>query len=260
MRFEDLFDRIISSANDQEAALANPRKLIICTTPRTAGHSVCRILHHNGLGIPTEYFQWQYALPLMKRWSADDKMDLDKLQLQAPVYGRHLLRNRSVDGIFSAKIFHENFDFMRRSIGGDDADWVYVFLTRRNKTDQTISLLSMLLTGRPFADDGVMRNVRQIEKVTRQAVENVAMYISASEANWKMKLSEIDADRVSTVSYEDFVSDPSKTLAAAMGAWFPHVDFQARPDSGTSRYLTDSRIKIAIEDEFGEYIDRFWRS
>jgi LPS sulfotransferase NodH len=260
MRFDDLYHKIIASDCDQPPSLSDPRKIIVCTTPRTAGHSICQILRHVGLGMPTEYFQWQYALPLMRRWSADDKMDLDKLQRQAPVYGQYLLQKRSVDRVFSTKIFHENFEFMRRSIGEDNPSWVYVFLTRRNKTEQTISLLSMLLTGRPFGDDGVMRNVRQIEKVTRRAVENVAMYISASEANWKTKLALIDVDRVSTVYYEDFVSDPSKTLAAGIGGWFPDVDFSVRQGPGKGRYRTDKQIKIAIEDEFGDYIRSFWQS
>ena len=76
MHFDEAYSQLLSAAFDQAGQGGKPVKILICTTPRTAGHSYCRVLRHFGLGLPTEYFQWQFALPLMRRWTGHDAIDV----------------------------------------------------------------------------------------------------------------------------------------------------------------------------------------
>jgi LPS sulfotransferase NodH len=258
MRLEKLYSHAISPGNDAPPPGETPRKLMVCTTPRTAGHHLCQILAQFGLGFPTEYFQWQYALPLMQRWSGDEATDLRQLSRRAADYGNYLVQNRSVDGVFSAKLFYENLDFMRRSLGADDDAWLYIFLTRRNKVDQTISLLSMLHTGRPFDSQEVLTGIPRIATFDEENIRNVALFISASEANWQRMLSDIDKSRIVRVDFEDVISQPSKTLSSTVGRWFPDIDFGGKAMPSAGKYRSDSVVKERLNEEFGDYIRSLW--
>ena len=258
MQLEILYSDAIAARNDAPPLTENPRKLILCTTPRTAGHYVCQILGQFGLGFPTEYFQWQYALPLMRRWSGDETTDLRQLSRLAASYGRHLLQNRIVNGVFSAKVFYENFDFMRRSLGDDDGTWLYVFLTRQNKVDQTISLLSMLHTGRPFDSEESLTGIPLITTFDEENIRNVALHISGSEANWHRIFSDIHKSRVVNINVEDIVSRPAETLSSTLGRWFPKIDFGSGMIPLGVKYKSDSEVKDRLKTEFGDYIRSLW--
>ena len=52
MQFDDLYSKFIAETYDRQSLVENPAKILVCTTPRTAGHSYCRILQQFGLGIP----------------------------------------------------------------------------------------------------------------------------------------------------------------------------------------------------------------
>ncbi len=259
MDFDDLYNRFIDSTYDRQGSARNPAKILICTTPRTAGHSYCQVLRQFGLGMPTEYFQWQYALPLMRRWSGDETMDLDGLGLQAAVYGRHLLEKRSVNGVFSAKIFYDNLQFMRHSIGDDGPGSFYVFLSRRNKVDQTISLLSMLHTGQPFDSPETLPGIPTLKMLSEKIVNDTVRHIFSAERSWKNYLATIDSGRVAHVFYEDFIADPTGNARTTMSNWFPAFDPGPKAEAESRRYGHDAELKTIIGRQFGGHIRRLWR-
>lgn len=260
MNFDKLSSKFIAATYDRQSSTENPAKILVCTTPRTAGHSYCQVLQQFGLGIPTEYFQWPYALPLMRRWSADDTMDLEKLNQQAPAYGRHLLEKRTENGVFGAKIFYENLPFVRNSIGEDDSNSFYVFLSRRNKVDQTISLLSMLLTGRPFDSHERSSGIPVMKNLSEKAVRDTAQYILDSEVRWGNYLNTLDRQRVAHVCYEDFIADQQESVSVTMNKWFPGFELTSKATATTKRYAQDIDFKNMIAMQFGDYLRRFWRN
>lgn len=260
MHFDDLYSDYIAATYDRQSLTENPVKILICTTPRTAGHSYCQVLQQFGLGVPTEYFQWQYALPLMRRWSADDTMDLQKLSQQAPAYGRHLLEKRTENGVFSAKIFYENLPFARSTIGDDDGNSFYVFLSRRNKVDQTISLLSMLHTGQPFDSQETLPGIPTVTILREKVVRDTAQYIFDSEIRWKNYLNTLDRHRVAHVCYEDFIANQQENASATMSNWFPGFELDSKAISTSKRYAHDVELKNMIKRQFGDYLRRFWQN
>ncbi|WP_214472544.1 Stf0 family sulfotransferase [Mesorhizobium sp. dw_380] len=259
MHFDDLYSEYMAATHDRQSSIENPAKILVCTTPRTAGHAYCQVLQQFGLGIPTEYFQWQYALPLMRRWSADDAMDLEKLDRQAPAYGRHLLEKRTRNGVFGAKIFFENLPFARNSIGDDDSHSFYVFLSRKNKVDQTISLLSVLHTGQPFDSQVTLPGIPTVPSLSEKVVRATAQHIFDSEIRWKNYLNTLDGRRVAHVCYEDFIANQQENASATMGNWFGGFDFKSKAISTGKRYAHDVEFKTMIGRQFGEFIRRFWR-
>lgn len=262
MRMEELYHHLLSEAFDRDdPADGDRRKLVICTTPRTAGHACCRQLSEFGLGVPTEYFQWQYALPLMRRWTAAPELDLNALEGMAAEYGRLLLKHRSRGGVFAAKIFHENHDFIRAALGGDDDTWLYIRLARRDKVAQTISLLSLIYTGRPFDSDDQLADMILIGQIGPEAVRKAVNFIHDAEMKWANRLASIPAARQATLVYEDFVADPAGALKQAVGAWFRELaeTDDVRHAAGR-RYSTDRDLKAQIEDRYGDEIARMWKA
>ncbi|WP_206523178.1 hypothetical protein, partial [Mesorhizobium sp. M7A.T.Ca.TU.009.02.1.1] len=201
----------------------------------------------------------QYDLPLMRRWSADDAMDLEKLNQQAPDYGRRLLAKRTENGIFAAKIFFENLPFARDSIGGDDDNSFYVFLSRRNKVDQTISLLSMLHTGQPFDSQETLPGIPTVTILTERVVRDTAQYIFDSEIRWKNYLNALDRRRVAEVCYEDFIANQQGNASTTMSYWFPGFELKSKTISASKRYAHDVEFKTMIKRQFGDYVRRFWQ-
>jgi len=259
MHFDDLYGKFVSAAFDRQSSVENPAKILVCTTPRTAGHSYCQVLQQFGLGMPTEYFQWQYALPLMRLWSADPTMDLEKLNQQAPTYGRHLLQKRTENGVFSAKLFFENLPFARSSIGDDDGKSFYIFLSRTNKVDQTISLLSMLHTGQPFDSEETVPGIPTAKVLSEKVVRDTAQYIFDSEIRWKNYLNTVDRRRVAHVFYEDFIADQQENASATLSTWFPGLALKSKAISTSKRYAHDVEFKTMIGRQFGGCIRRFWQ-
>ncbi|RWM16785.1 MAG: hypothetical protein EOR72_08790 [Mesorhizobium sp.] len=260
MHFEEAYSKLLSAAFDQAGQDGQPAKILICTTPRTAGHSYCRVLRHFGLGLPTEYFQWQFALPLMRRWTGHDAIDVPALGQAAASYGRQLLAKRSVNGVFAAKLFAGNLDFARRSIGEDDTGSFYVFLSRRNKVEQTVSLLSMLHTGQPFDGGETLPGIPKLKMISQRAVIETVRHIADCETVWRNYFSTIDATRVATVAYEDFVASPYENARATMRSWFPAHDLEKPAASEASgRYQNDAAMKTIIGRQFGGLIRELWR-
>ncbi|TPI43791.1 hypothetical protein FJ414_02970 [Mesorhizobium sp. B3-1-6] len=257
--FDETYTRLLSADLDRDGAAENPYRILICTTPRTAGHTYCQVMRHFGLGLPTEYFQWQFAVPLMRRWTGDDTFDVPALDRGASSYGKHLLMRRSVEGVFAAKLFFGNLDFARLSIGEDDASSFYVFLSRRNKVDQTVSLLSMLHTGQPFDGGETLPGVPMLRTISQKAVIDTVRHIADSEAKWRSYLSTIDVTRVAHVAYEDFVVNPHDNVKATMRNWFPARNLRNDALAANGRYSNDASVKSIIARQFGGLIRQLWR-
>lgn len=260
MRYDDLFTNVLTDQLDAHDETVDRRKIVICTTPRTGGHSCCQQLRAFGLGVPTEYFQIQYATPLMRRWSNSPDLERDELPHRAGEYGAQLLNKRSRNGIFATKIFYENLPFMREALGADDDSWFYVRLTRRDKVAQTISLLSMTSTGRAFDSDDQIQELVAIDNIGPKNVQNAVRYLHQRELAWSSMLASIPQERKSKIFLEDFIKDAEESVRLAVADWFTQLPETPAAPLKLNRYSSDNDLKNQIKSRYSDYIAEAWKN
>jgi LPS sulfotransferase NodH len=253
------YSRLLSAESDRPAPSGSIARLLICTTPRTAGHTFCRALSAVNWGVPTEYFHPGYALPLMNRWTGSKARRVAFYTQQAAHYGRLLLANRVANGIFSAKVFFEQLDFLRQCMGDDLENWFCIRLFRRDKTAQTISLATMSLTRRPF--DGPVKDysIHHAERLELPEIENFARYLMSQEALWDEFCRRLDPGRIVRVACEDFLDSPANAISRIAGQFsLPGIGEASFP--GWAPYRIDRAVKDSTQERFGKQIADLWRA
>ncbi len=123
-----------------------PRKLLICTTPRTSSNSLLGWMHAAGLGLPDELFHRDTIAENAAKWNLRPKPDGS---IDLNIYAGIAMQNLAVNGIFSAKFQYAQFE---RLIRADVArtvfkDAVVIYLHRNDLAAQAASYLTALETG-----------------------------------------------------------------------------------------------------------------
>jgi LPS sulfotransferase NodH len=123
------------------------RTLIICAAPRTGSYELCRHLIAAGIGVPHEYFNFNYAQRIAERWAIKG----DPLgDAELPHYIKLLRRRRSRGGLFATKIQFLQFDrYLRNESGAalfDGACVVHLF--RPDVATQYASVRAAVESGR----------------------------------------------------------------------------------------------------------------
>lgn len=258
MRYDDLFTGVLTDQLDAPDDNTKKRKIVICTTPRTGGHACCQQLNAFGLGVPTEYFQIQFAAPLMRRWSGSPNMEREEIRQRAEEYGSYLFENRTRNGFFSAKIFYDNLPFMRDALGADDDSWFYLRLLRRDKIAQTVSLLSMFSTGRAFDSDEQIEELVNISSIGLQNIHNAVRYLHQNELAWSSYFASIPQERKSKIFLEDFANNSETTLRLAVADWVGNFPLDTKKEIKTKRYSSDSDLKERIKEQYAGQIADIW--
>jgi len=119
---------LIGPEFDSQSSTPADRTLIICAAPRTGSYELCRYLLAAGIGVPHEYFLFENARVLAKRWAIADH------PLREPQLGRYieeLRRRRAQNGVFAAKLQYDQFERALRNRHGaalfDGACVVHLF-------------------------------------------------------------------------------------------------------------------------------------
>lgn len=260
MNFTNLVDDILSAKFDSASSGIPKHTLLLCTTPRTGGHTCCKRLLQLGAGVPTEYFQPQFALRLARRLAENQRLQLTDLQQYASTYGTALRKYRTKNSVFAAKIFLENYEFCRRSIGPENDKWRYLRLVRRDKVAQTISLLCMLRTGRPFDSDQTLENVVMLKDIGSQSVANAVKYLQACEKKWDVMLAHIPAERRALIYTEDLLQSSATTFEDALAKLLPATDLdRTGAIVPTKKYAVDAELKAELWDEYSAQIEGHWQ-
>jgi LPS sulfotransferase NodH len=251
------FDQMVSDAYDRptEAPPAEIRRVMLCTMPRTAGHTVCDAMRRAGWGIPTEYFMANFALPFQRRWF--DAAPADPQALAGP-YGEKLLALRTANRIFSAKVFHGDLDFAHAAVGRDHGNWAYIYLHRNDKVSQILSMAAVRKTGRLFDTDAESEFIPLLETIDRRAIEDLFWWITRQEQAWKQYLLRIDPARFISISSEALLADPARVLKT-IAARFALPDPGDAIDAGAirnGRYRTDAAFKQALRERYGDMLAR----
>lgn len=239
------------------------RSIVICTTPRSGSTLLCRYLAATGCaGNPQEYLL-EPALPvLQERQGARD----------FPGYFEALLsRQVTPNGVFSIKlmgvpdVFEGYLARLRELPGLGDPERPapellaaafpgvrYVWLTRRDRTRQALSLLRAQASGRwqsTQAAPAAPAAPKAAGAPDLGAVDDAVGDLVSWDAAWESFFAQAGVRPVNLV-YEDLVRDPSATLHELLAAleialpaeWKPGPPERSRlADETTERWLATYR-------------------
>lgn len=194
---------------------------LICTTPRTGSTFLGTLLTNTGLaGMPWEYFnEAEYSTWLFEHFQVYNFNEyLHKIFKNTP----------SSNGVFGAKVmgagYFETFanrirqlpNYKNQNLSTPELmedffyNLKYIWLTRRNKIRQAISLYKALQSGRWHTND--KRKLTGIEPVFDfESVEYYLKEIIKQEAYWERFFNEADIIPL-TIVYEDFCIDQEKAV------------------------------------------------
>ena len=190
LRYTEL--QISSELLDQPEFTDQPKKILICSTPRSGSYLLCRQMINAGLGIPHEYFNpivmrqmaprlglendlrgltWSPRVglegdPRKRIWSPRAWKDrLFSRRQRAPAaemaflrkYLRFLLTRRCQGGIFAAKVHFRDYRKTLANPVGDELlrDTLFIQLYREDILKQAVSEHFAQLTGQWGIDESV---------------------------------------------------------------------------------------------------------
>lgn len=227
MRYTEL--QISSALLDQPEFVDAPKKLFICSTPRSGSYLLCRYMINAGLGVPHEYFNPYVIQQIAPRlglgesarrlnWRPPGRRDqlmLSRKERAAEVeflrtYLQILIPRRCQSGLFAAKIHFRDF---RRVLGNplgqellDGALFVHLF--REDLLKQAISEHFSQLTGRWGIDDTVTTPpVANPDFFDLHAIDRALVDVAEQDLGWRMYLARRGL-RPMLISYEQLCEDP----------------------------------------------------
>jgi trehalose 2-sulfotransferase len=222
---------------------------LICTTPRTGSNLLCELLQSTGAaGRPDDYFWnppfWQ------ERWGTPDFSGYVERMLQ---------EGTSANGAFGVKMMRHYLDDLLPGLAGiaglSDADpsavlsrifpsLQYVWLTRRDKVRQGISLYRALATSawrstdrRPGPGAEPEFSFTEIDRLVQQSI--------AADRSWQAYFERYGIEPLA-VAYEDLAARPEETVRAILrhldlplpeGTSPSAVRHQRQADAGTDDWV-----------------------
>lgn len=262
----DFNDFISSDFDAKTLAEKTVRKLIvICTVPRTAGHTLCRHMTANNWGIPTEYYLPDIAIPLFNRWSANPVHSMQDVLSRQAEYTGHLVNRRTVDGIFSVKLFPHQW---QQFVGGlsqraRTKERHCILLQREDLLEQTISSLATLLTQRPSFSSIELPGLTKIDQVDLDLVRRTFEWLLEKEAQWPRLISNYGGT-LHRVSSEELIDNPSATLSALADKMGLALNRAATSQSialeQNGVYQTNQKIKDELRLKFSPVLRKLMSS
>lgn len=194
---------------------------VVCATPRTGSSLLCELLKSTGLaGKPWEYFSVEQQQKLGHKWGVSEFREY---------FDRAIAEGTTPNGVFGFKImmrdFSEHFTDSLRGIAATEyktspeydllhhffPDLRYIWIMRRNKVRQAVSLLKAIQTKVWVKlDNG--KEVPQGELHYRYNTIDILMQrIVIFEATWQEYFAHNNIKPL-IVYYEDFVNSHQETV------------------------------------------------
>jgi LPS sulfotransferase NodH len=262
---------ISSELLDQPKFDGVPKKVFICSTPRSGSYLLCRFMINAGLGVPHEYFNPIVIRQIAPRfglhedvkalrWMPRGRKDIVFLRARQRSAERAFLRkylpivisNRCQQGVFAAKIHFRDFRTVLDNRIGEQLfkGGIFVHLYRDDLLKQAISERFSQLTGQWGIDDTVTTAPAVDPNFfDLGAIDRTIKDLSEQDRGWRSWLARNRATSIS-ISYEKLCEDPFKfveTIAERAG-----VDSQALKRGYTEAHLPsekDPRIPSKAEVE-----------
>lgn len=227
--------QISSELLDQPEFVGKPKKLFICSTPRSGSYLLCRYMINAGLGVPHEYFNPIVIQQIAPRLSFGhaardlnwfprgrrDRLLLRRAERQhekefLAAYIRFLMTRRCQGGVFAAKMHFRDFVRVLDNQPGTDLlqDGLFVYLYREDMLRQAVSEHFAQLTGRWGIDDTVTTPpVSSPNFFDHDAIDRALEDLSEQDRGWRLFMARHGAVPMS-ISYEKLCEDPFAFVVA----------------------------------------------
>jgi LPS sulfotransferase NodH len=234
LRYTEL--QISSELLDQPEFAGQPKKIFICSTPRSGSYFLCRQMINAGLGVPHEYFNpivmrqmaprlglesdirgltwlpygWKDRLLLRRRRGQQAELAfLDK-------FLKFLLARRCQGGVFAAKVHFRDF---RRTLANSIGDallenTLFIQLYREDILKQAVSEHFGQLTGRWGIDDSVTTTpAANPNFFDAAAVDRTVNDLADQDRGWRVFFARRGVVPM-LISYEQLCEEPFSFLEA----------------------------------------------
>jgi LPS sulfotransferase NodH len=232
MRYSEA--QMTSELLDQPEFTGLPRKIFICSTPRSGSYMLCRFMINAGLGVPHEYFN-----PVIMRQIAprlDPAIEFDRLKWRCrglrdrlpfgnadraaeirflENYISALIPRRCQGGIFAAKIhFDQYVRVLDNPVGRTLLDGgLFIYLFREDLLQQAVSRNFAYVTGRWGIDDAVTTApVSASDLLNVKGIDRELETLADEDRGWRVFLARNGLSPIS-VSYEQLCKEPFKFVA-----------------------------------------------
>ncbi|HVY14530.1 MAG TPA: Stf0 family sulfotransferase [Rhodopila sp.] len=221
--------QISSDLLDQPDFLGKPKKVFICSTPRSGSYLLCRYMINAGLGVPHEYFNpvvIQQIVPRLGfarnakdlKWSPRGRRDRLGLRRGEREQERDFLQQyieflttrRCQAGVLAAKIHYRDFARVLDNQVGQEllAGGLFVFLYREDMLKQAVSEHFAQLTGQWGIDDAVTTAPKENPNFfDYEAIDHALLDLSEQERGWRVYMARHGITPMS-ISYEKLCQDP----------------------------------------------------
>lgn len=226
------------------------KSVLICTTPRTGGHTLNEAFINAEWGVTMEYFNPDFMIPLQQRWIDKTITNFVAASSNLEGYGRHLLNSRSRGGVFSAKIFPSHVPSLDAAIPITLSSRKHVHLVRHDKIAQTISLAVTLLTKRAFNGEQQLKYLSKISIIDEAKMIEIFEWLKAGERYWKNYFLSIDPACVFTLSTEDLIANPRDRLIEISDKFDLPRSGLATINIVDDPYKQDSILKMELNRKF----------
>lgn len=239
MRYTE--QQMTSELLDQPMFEDKPRRIFVCSTPRSGSYMLCRYMINAGLGVPHEYFNPIIMQQISRRlglgataeklkWrrpTPRDRLPFGKAARAAEMdflekYTHALIPRRCKNGFFAAKVHYEQYiKVLNNKIGWDLLDGgTFVYLYREDLLKQAISTRFSFLTGRWSIDDTVTTApAKDPDFFDISAINSMLEMLADEDYGWRMFFAQNGISPI-FISYEQFCIDPFgfvKLLAGRVG-------------------------------------------
>jgi LPS sulfotransferase NodH len=233
MRYTE--SQVSSELLDQPLFAGEPRKVFICSTPRSGSYMLCRYMINAGLGVPHEYFNPIIIRDIAPRLGLGAAIEglqwrprnlRDKLPLRSPArvaeenflakYLAALVPIRCVNGVFAAKVHFGQFVKVLDNPTGRKLleRGVFIHLYREDLLKQAVSTHFSNLTGRWSIDDAVATVPQEKPDFFNvPAIDRTLQGLAEDDLGWRVFLARNGISAL-TISYEQLRKDPFGFVAA----------------------------------------------
>jgi len=220
---------------DQPEFTGQPRKIFICSTPRSGSYMLCRYMINAGLGIPHEYFNpvlMREIAPRLElgeaieglKWrslSLRDRLPFARADRAAEIdflanYVAALVPRRCQGGVFAAKIhFDQYIRVLDNPVGRKFLDGgLFIHIFREDLLKQAVSRNFAYVTGRWGIDDTVTTApMAQADLFDFGGINRELETLADEDRGWRVFLARNGLAPIS-ISYEQLCKDPTGLVAA----------------------------------------------
>jgi LPS sulfotransferase NodH len=226
--------QITSELLDQPPFFETPRKIFICSTPRSGSYMLCRYMINAGLGVPHEYFNPVIMRDIAPRLSLEediknlkwrprglrDHLPFGKMERSAEInflskYLKALIWRRCQHGIFAAKIHFDQYTkILDNPVGRDFLEnGFFIHIFREDLLKQAVSRNFAYITGRWGIDDTVTTvPMPQSDLLDPKGVDRELQTLADEDREWRLFLARNGVGPL-TISYEQFCKEPVRLVS-----------------------------------------------